>query len=117
MLYETQFLRALAATVAIETAVLWAAVRLVPAMGAGTSAARLLGAGALCSSATLPWLWFVLPAYVQSRALFLGIGESAVTVAEGLILAGMLPVRLPRAMALSAACNGISWAVGYLWMR
>lgn len=114
--YEMQFLKAVAATVAVETAVLWAAVRLLPSKDPRPTAARILGAGALCSSATLPWLWFVLPAFVSARGWYLGIGEPAVTVAEGFILAGILPTGWRRGLALSLACNALSWAAGALYL-
>lgn len=114
MTYELRFLESFALTVAVETAVLWAALRLLPGAVPAPSSGRILGAGMLCSSATLPWLWFVLPAFVASRGLYLGIGESAVALAETAILAAMLPAAWPRALALSLACNGISWGIGSL---
>lgn len=112
--YEIDFLRAWATTIAVETAVLWAALRLRPGKGPLPSLPRILGAGLLCSSATLPWLWFVLPAFVASRGAYLGIGETGVALAEAAILAGMLPATWPRALALSLACNGMSWGLGAL---
>ena len=117
MTYEGQFLRALAATVAVETLVLWIAVRWLLPAAERPGTGRVLGAGALCSGATLPYLWFVLPAFISSHALLLGIGEPSVTVAEGCILATMLPTRFSRGMALSVVCNGLSWGAGALFLR
>jgi hypothetical protein len=67
MSYELMFLRALAFTVAVETAVLFAARPVFLRREPGGSPLRLVAAGSLCSAATLPYLWFVLPAWLRDR--------------------------------------------------
>lgn len=110
--YEGMFLRALLATVAIETAVLWGLIRLIPIAGVAPSPGRILAAGLLCSAATLPYLWFVLPAWIPEHRALLAIGEPAVTVLEGGILTLLGVAKPGRAMALSLACNLVSFLAG-----
>jgi hypothetical protein len=112
MRYEGMFLQALSMTVAIETATLWGLTRLFRRGGPVPSTGRVLAVGALCSSATLPYLWFVLPAWVMDRNALMAIGEPAVTLAETGILALALPVSPGRALALSFACNLVSFLIG-----
>lgn len=112
MRYEGMFLRALGATVAIETATLWGLTRLAGRGGDRPPTGRVLANGILCSSATLPYLWFVLPAWVQGRTALMAIGEPAVTLAEAGILALALPAEPAKALALSFACNLISFLIG-----
>jgi len=111
------FLQALGLTVAIETTVLWGLTRRFLPSGTPPSTSRVLACGILCSSATLPYLWFVLPAWVQDRHVLMAIGEPAVTLAEAGILALALPARPARALALSFGCNLISFLMGLVVMR
>ncbi|MBW8888662.1 MAG: hypothetical protein JF616_12975 [Fibrobacteres bacterium] len=106
------FLQALGLTVAIETTVLWGVTRLFRRGGTPPSTGRVLACGILCSSATLPYLWFVLPAWVQDRHALMAIGEPAVTLVEAGILALALPAGPARALALSFACNLVSFLMG-----
>jgi hypothetical protein len=116
MRYEGMFLQALGLTVTIETTVLWGVTRLFRGNGLPPTG-RVLSCGILCSSATLPYLWFVLPAWVQDRHALMAIGEPAVTLAEAGILALALPAKPARALALSFACNLISFLIGLGIMR
>jgi hypothetical protein len=106
------FLQALSMTVAIETVALWGLAHLFKRGGPIPSTGRVLAAGVLCSSATLPYLWFVLPAWAQDRNVLMAIGEPAVTLAEAGILALVLPAKPVRALALAFACNLISFLIG-----
>jgi hypothetical protein len=117
MRYEAMFLQALGLTVAIETGVLWGTTRLFRRAGPPPSAGRVAACGILCSSATLPYLWFVLPAWVPERNALMAIGEPAVALAEAGILALALPAKPGAALALSFACNSASWLIGLALMR
>jgi len=111
------FLQALGLTVGIETAVLWGLTRLAGKSARPPATRRVLALGILCSSATLPYLWFVLPAWVQDRNALMLIGEPAVTLAEAGILALALPAPAMRALALSFGCNLISFLIGLAVLR
>jgi hypothetical protein len=53
-----------------------------------------------------------MPSWVQDRNALMAIGEPAVTLAEAGIPALMLPAKPVRALALSFACNLISFLIG-----
>lgn len=114
MRYEGMFLEALGLTVAIETAALWGLTRLFRRGGSAPAPGRIAACGILCSSATLPYLWFVLPAWLTKRAALMAIGEPAVTLVEAGILMLALPARPARALALSFGCNLASWLMGLI---
>ncbi len=113
------FLRALAMTVAIETAVLWGLTRFTKGVFSQGEPApktgRVLAIGVLCSSATLPYLWFILPAWTHNPNVLMAIGEPAVTSVEAGIMMLALPAKPARALALSFACNLISFLAGRIW--
>ena len=113
MAYEGRFLCSLALTIALETAMLVLLCRLVfktsrPQVPLG----RLIFAGILCSFATLPYLWFILPAWIESHAAYIAVGELSVTFAEAVIYGFVLPITWPRAACLSVACNLTSFLIG-----
>lgn len=115
MSYQTEFLSALALTLAIEVPMLLIAARFLYGMAwSRTNLQKLVVAGLICSSLTLPYLWFVLPSFIQDRTAFLILGESLVTFAEGLILTALLPVNWKKAFVLSILCNMTSFFAGEL---
>jgi len=109
---EQLFLVALVLTISIETAVLAAAwrLRLIRARPKPKMKEILL-ASALPSALTLPYLWFVIPAFV-APANYVLIGEALVVVAEAPMLAWLLRVKLRDAAVLSLACNAASFFIG-----
>jgi hypothetical protein len=112
---DDAFLIALAVTVVVETAVLVAAVRLLVREG-GPSTARLLVAGFLASSWSLPYFWFLLPRFV-SGAAYVPVGECLVTLGEAVVLRFVLNVRYRTGLCLSVLCNAASWLSGLVLIR
>jgi hypothetical protein len=112
---EADLLYALAVTVVIETAVLLAGWRWFAA-GAPIRWPRLLFAGILPSAATMPYLWFILPHYVNGP-VYLPLGETLVVLAEAPILAALLDLRPARALTASLLCNGASFLAGPWLLR
>ena len=110
MTFEARFLVALAVTVVLETAVLALAVRLTRAPEKQPFL-RVMAAGILASTLTLPYLWFILPRFVNGR-WFVVVGESLVVLVEAAVLALVLPASTRRALALSLICNVTSWLAG-----
>jgi hypothetical protein len=110
MLYETQFLLALVTTWAIEIPILIALVRFV-FRNRVLPVISIIGAGALCTALTLPYLWFVLPPYVDA-AYSVAIGETLVVLVEALILNRVLGLHLKAALACSLAMNAASYFLG-----
>jgi hypothetical protein len=115
--YEIQFLEAWASTVAIETVVLFLIIRLwFKIQRVALSDALLLFAGIFCSSATLPYLWFVLPRFLKSYTLLAVVGELLIFLAEAVFYYFVLKIGVRRSLLVSLVCNLASVAGGLLMM-
>lgn len=110
MLYETRFLLALVTTWCIEIPILFAFVRFV-FRDKTLPAIRIIGAGALCTALTLPYLWFILPAYLDA-AYYVIIGEMLVFLAEAFLLNRLLPLKPGAALAAAFLMNIASFLLG-----
>jgi hypothetical protein len=111
MLYETSFLLALIITWAIECPVLLALLRLV-FREREIPPGAILFAGALCTALTLPYLWFVLPPFVDP-AYYPLIGEALVVLVEAALLNRLLGLDAGRSLACSIAMNAASYVLGW----
>jgi hypothetical protein len=115
--YEIQFLKALLSTVAVESLVLFLLVRLwLKIQNRVLSNALLLFAGLFCSSATLPYLWFVLPRFLKSYTLLAVVGELLICVVEAVFYYFVLRIGLRRSLLVSFVCNLASVMSGLLIM-
>jgi hypothetical protein len=110
MLYGTRFLLALATTWAIEIPVLFALIRFV-FRDRNLSPGKILVTGALCTALTLPYLWFVLPPFVDA-AYYPLAGEILVIIAEAGILFLVLGLDTKRAVFCSVLMNAVSFILG-----
>ncbi len=110
MLYETYFLLAFATTCAIEVPILIALIRVV-FRNENPGLIRIIGVGILCTSLTLPYLWFVLPPYVDA-AYYPLAGEVFVVAIEALLLNRLLGLAPGRAAACSLIANAASYGIG-----
>ena len=118
MPYETLFLASLSMTVTAEclvTAILkkTAGRRLNLKCGYG----RLLVVTAFASMLTLPYVWFVLPAYLPHGFAYAIISELFAFTAELVWYMLALRVSLKQAAIISAAANGFSFLLGLVIMR
>jgi hypothetical protein len=112
---EARFLFALAATCAIETAVLAGGWRWL-GRGRPRRWYRLCLAGVLPSAMSLPYLWFVLPHFVNGPA-YIPLGEGLVVLVEAPVLAALLDWRPARALVASLLCNAGSYFLGPWLLR
>jgi hypothetical protein len=112
--YEIRFLFALFSTVLVEEAVALVCRRVSPKSFGDTRYGKFFGVVALASALTLPYLWFVLPAFVHSRLVYVVAGELAVFLAEAALYRFLLPVSRRTALALSFAANLASYLAGEL---
>ncbi len=110
MLYETRFFLALVTTWCIEIPVLYALVRFV-IRDRTTPALRVIGTGALCTALTIPYLWVVLPPFIDA-AYYIVIGETLVFLTEAFILNRLLGLKPVAALASSFVMNFASFALG-----
>jgi len=112
MLYETEFLLALAITITAEVPVLVVLIRGV-FRDTGIPVRRIIGIGALCTALTLPYLWFVWPPFVDA-AYYPLIGELLVVLVEAGVLNQLLGLDTKRAAACSLIMNVVSFGIGLL---
>ena len=110
MLYETRFLLALVTTWIIEILVLVALIRFV-FRDTTLPLIKIAFIGALCTALTLPYLWFVLPPFVDA-AYFPLIGEVLVVIVETVLLNRLLGLDLKRAGVCSFVMNAVSFLLG-----
>jgi hypothetical protein len=116
-LYEIQFLEAWLSTVAIETLVLCLVVRLwFKIQNRVLSNALLFFAGLFCSSATLPYLWFVLPRFLRPYTLLAVGGELLIVLTEAVFYYFVLKLGVRRSLLVSLVCNVASILGGLLLM-
>ncbi|MEN6442673.1 MAG: hypothetical protein WC391_03150 [Methanoregula sp.] len=110
MLYETRFLLALVTTWAIEIPVLVGLIRFLfhhkklPLI-------QILFSGILCTALTLPYLWFVLPPFVDG-SYYPFTGEVLVVIVEAVILKRLLGLEWKQAGTCSLVMNAVSFGVG-----
>ncbi|MGI9281936.1 MAG: hypothetical protein ACR2PX_20220 [Endozoicomonas sp.] len=72
---------------------------------------KVLFAGFMASTLTLPWLWFVLSHWMEYNQLLL-IGESLVIIVETALLASWLQTRVRLALPTAFLANLTSLLVG-----
>lgn len=113
--YEVTFLYALMMTVSIETAILFLLMRFCFGYTKEKlSNSTLIYTGVLASTATLPYLWFVLPAFIHSRLQLIVYGEMGVIVFESVVYLKYLKLKWQLALLLSIICNLSSMIMGRL---
>lgn len=114
---ETRFLAALGITVVVETAVILCLIRLVFKLDSvRLSWPRGAFAGFFASFATLPYLWFVLPAFVRSYPISVVSGELGVFVIEAIAYVFLLNLPLRKTLLLSLSANLASIIAGLVFL-
>ncbi len=112
MLYETKFLLALVTTWVIEIPLLTILVRIVYHKSE-MPVSKIFFAGLLCTALTLPYLWFVLPPFVDA-AYYPLIGEALVVVVEAVVLNRVLGLDVKRSAVCSLVMNALSYLLGLI---
>jgi hypothetical protein len=72
----------------------------------------ILMAGILTSGATLPYVWFLIPAFVRSRVAYVLTAESFAVAVETAILWFVLKTSPALSLMLSVGSNAASFVVG-----
>ncbi len=113
MEYEIAFLQALALTVSLEVI---AAAALKKFFGRRLALQekypRLLATVALASLLTLPYVWFIFPAFIQNGMPYIVVSELFAFVAEAAWYAFALRINIKNAVILSLAANALSYLIG-----
>ena len=111
--FELRFLISLAITVAVETAVIMCCIRFwFKISSLQLPVGRCVFAGFFASFATLPYLWFVLPAFVHPYPLQVSAGEAGVFVIEAVAYLFLLNLPFRKTALLSFLANLASIIVG-----
>jgi len=118
MEYEIAFLKALLLTVSLEC---FMAVLLKKFFGrrlklSSFSYVRLIGFVAIASTLTLPYAWFILPAFFSGLTYIL-IAEVSVTLIEAAFYG--FTMRLPwwSAVIIAVAANAFSYLIGLTFVK
>ncbi len=112
MIYETKFLISLALTLIIEVPLVVLMVKYIIKLRE-VSLWKIIFVAFLASATTLPYLWFVIPPYVDARFYIL-YGEIFVVVTEAFIYNQLLKLNIIKALLLSITVNLISYYLGRL---
>ena len=116
MLYEYKFLISLLFTVVVEIITLFVIIRFF-LKKKKIKNSLLLFIGFLCSFATLPYLWFVIPLLVKTRIPYILIGEAFVILIESLVIFFMLKLNYKKSIIISFICNLTSFLLGLLLLN
>lgn len=111
MSYENFFLVSLSVTILSEVPVLYLITRYFYKL---TNIGDIVLSGVLASALTLPYFWFVLPAYVSDRSLYIILGESVIVIVEAIIYFKLLRLKFWQAVLVSLIANLVSVGVGLL---
>jgi hypothetical protein len=74
----------------------------------------LLLTGIVATLATLPYLWFILPLFIQSKLGYILVSEVSAIAIESVIILGLLKINYPKALLVSLVCNLSSYLIGLL---
>lgn len=114
MLYEQKFLLSLFLTLISEVPVAFILIRYIYKYK-NIEISTILFVGVLASLLTLPYLWFILPAFVFDRTIFVITGESLVILVEAFIYYKLLKLKTINAFAVSLVANLASVIFGLLF--
>ena len=113
MLYESKFLLSLFFTLLIEIPILFLLLKYFLSTKKEITNKNILVVGIIASMLSQPYLWFVLPPYINSR-YYLYIGEIIVIVIEAIILNQLLNLNIKHSLIISFMMNIISFIFGLL---
>lgn len=111
MAYEQTFLWSLLITLLAEVPVVFALVR---HRYKKSNTGDTIFAGIIASALTLPYFWFVLPAFISERLPYVFLGESIIILVEAYIYHRLLKLSAKQAFVVSLCANLASIAVGVI---
>jgi len=113
MYYELMFLKALALTIFIETLAIIVFFRWIVKMKE-IEISKLLITGFIATFATLPYLWFIFPNFIDHKIWYAITGESFAVLVETIIIGAILRTKLTTSFLCSLTCNMISFLTGLI---
>lgn len=114
--YEMKFLSALAVTVTVEAATVLLLLSLKPFFREGKRISWKCGmvAGTVPSFATLPYLWFVLPAFIGTYHVRIVSGEIGIVISEMVMIHFLTGLKWWKSLTVSAVANALSIIAGLI---
>lgn len=111
--YEIKYLTALIFTAITETVVLFLLMRFVFIENyRKSSIQKIISAGIFASAATLPHLWFILPAFIDNQLIYGITGELSVLIIEAVFYYFFLFSNWKKSFLTSFLCNLVSFLLG-----
>lgn len=115
MLYETRFLLALLFSLIIEVPFLFILIKYIFLIK-NLKNLDILSVGIIATTLTIPYLWFVIPAFVNA-AYYVYIGEGIVIITEAVIYLLLLKIGSIKSLIISIILNMLSYGIGLLIYR
>ncbi len=114
MIYSLKFLQALIFTEIVEISALFILVRwALQIKPKKLSNFKIIFVGFLASLATIPYLWYVLPWFLNLRHYIL-LAELGIVVVEAVIYYQLLNIKFKNSLWISLVCNSLSYFLGKL---
>lgn len=114
MLYEQRFLFSLLLTLIIEIPIVVLLVKFFYKHKEIRNS-KIIFVGFVASALTLPYFWFILPAYITDRILFILYGEVIIVCIEMAIYNQLLKLKLTRSFVVSLITNSMSILAGVIF--
>lgn len=115
MSYEISFFKALFVTIFTEVILGIILMKLFPRYFSKKSGWQTVLTLAAASFMTLPYVWFLWPAFIRERNWYIISSESWVVMTEALFYVFTLKLKPPRALLFSIILNSFSVAVGLIF--
>lgn len=113
--YEWAFITSLLFTLGVEVPCLLICVRLfLKKNNTSPGTGLVLWAGLLASVTTLPYVWFILPAFIRNHLFYIITAEFFAFSLEAVIYHLLFRLPLRQTMVFSLICNSISFLGGEL---
>ncbi|MFB9079483.1 hypothetical protein ACFFLS_06320 [Flavobacterium procerum] len=107
------FLTALLLTIFIETLILFLLFK-TKYKNLNIQKQQLLFTGIIASFLTLPYVWFVFPAFIHSQFPYIITSEVFAVMIESVIICKLLKIEYKKAFWISLLCNVISFSIGLM---
>lgn len=114
MLYEQKFLFSLLLTLIIEVPIIIFFIKYLYKYRE-IKFSKIVFIGFVASALTLPYFWFVLPAYILNRSAYIFSGELVIVLIEAIIYYQLLKLKLSEAFVISLVANIVSIFFGLIF--
>ena len=110
-MYEQQFLSALVLTLTVEVLIVFGIVRCVYKK---KNIGDILISVFVASLLTLPYLWFIFPAYYSVSSVYAIYAEIIIALIEAILYWRFLKITFIQALIVSIIANATSALIGFI---